>query len=60
MELSKFDMKASFYEMCETNFNYTVTLKYKRARDKPMLLLEQGQRCRTMHWERALYGSDFI
>ena len=22
MELSKFDMKASLYEMCETNFNY--------------------------------------
>ena len=45
MKLSKFDMKASFYEMCETNFNYMVTLKYKRA----MLLLELGQRCRTMH-----------
>ena len=60
MKLSKFDMKASFYEMCETNFNYMVTLKYKRARDKNMLLLELGQRCRTMHWERALYGSDFI
>ena len=60
MKLSKFDMKASFYEMCETNFNYMVTLKYKRARDKTMLLLELGQRCSTMHWERALYGSDFI
>lgn len=49
MELSKFDMKASFYEMCGTNFNYTVTLKYKRARNKTMLSLELGQRCRTMH-----------
>ena len=49
MELSKFDMEASFYEMCETNFNYTVTLKFKRARNKTMLSLELGQRCRTMH-----------
>ena len=35
MKLSKFDMKASFYEMCETNFNYMVTLKYKRPETKP-------------------------
>ena len=35
MELSKFDMKASLYEMCETNFNYVVTLKYKRPETKP-------------------------
>ena len=43
MELSKFDMEASFYEMCETNFNYTVTLKFKRARNKTMLSLELGK-----------------
>ena len=49
MELSKFDTKALLYEMCQTNFNYMVTLKYKRARNKTMLLLELGQRCRTMH-----------
>ena len=44
MKLSKFDMKASFYEMCKTNFNYMVTLKYKRARDKKHVIIRTGSK----------------